>query len=148
MEWNASLEEMTRSWVDMQNQLLSTFNTGVAGATTPSAWQQALDAWKTVVDSHLDAQAQWAARWAEQAPDGKENEAWAAQGQAMLGAWMNTSRQLWGKWFDMARTMDPAKAAWSGTGVGAGADALRAWQDMARQMSEAQNAWLKTWMRS
>ena len=145
MEWNASLEEMTRSWVDLQNQLLGSFNAAMGGGS-PSAWQQALDAWKTVVESNLDAQAQWAARWAEQAPSGKENEAWAAQGQAMLGAWVNTSRQLWGKWFDMARAMDPAKAAWSG--AGAGADALRGWQDMARQMSEAQNAWLKTWMRS
>ena len=146
MDWNSSLEDMTKSWVDMQNQLLSTFNAGIAGAAAPSAWQQSLDAWKAVVDSQLDAQAEWAARWASQTPEGPENEAWAAQGQAMQNAWLTSSRQLWTKWFEMTRAMDPGKAGWTGTGTGA--DSMRAWQDMARQMSEAQNAWLKTWMRS
>lgn len=146
MDWNSSLEDMTKSWVDMQNQLLSSFNAGVLGAAAPSAWQQTLDAWKAVVDSHLDAQAEMAARWAAQAPEGAETEAWAAQGQAMQNAWLAGSRQLWTKWFEMTRAMDPSRSGWAGSG--SGTEALRAWQDMARQMSEAQNTWLKTWMRS
>jgi hypothetical protein len=146
MDWNSSLEDMTKSWVDMQNQLLSSFNAGVLGAAAPSAWQQTLDAWKAVVDSHLDAQAEMAARWASQAPESPETAAWAAQGQTMQNAWLASSRQLWNQWFEMSRAMDPTKAGW--TGSGAGTDALRGWQEMARQMSEAQNTWLKTWMRS
>ena len=146
MDWNASLEEMTKSWVDMQNQLLSTFSAGMPGAAAPSVWQQTLDTWKSVVDSNLDAQAEMAARWAADAPEGPENEAWASRGQALQSAWLATSRQLWGKWFEMARLMEPAKTGWAN--VGSGADALRGWQDMARQMSEAQNAWLKTWTRT
>lgn len=147
MEWNQSLEEMTRRWTELQTQLLSGFNAGMAAAGSASAWQQSLDAWKRTVDAGLDAQAEWLNRWAEQAPagDGAEAQAWAAQGQAMLKAWLDSNRQLWARCFEMARAMDPGRTAWTGA---AAPEALRGWQEMARQMAEAQSSWLKSWGRS
>lgn len=141
MEGTPSLDEMTQRWLEMQRQLLSGFSASMAAAAgSPSAWQQSLDAWKRTVDAGLDAQAEWVTRWAEQAPAAEGAEAWAAQGQAVLKAWLEGNRQLWARCFEMARGMDPARVAWTG---GAAPDLLRPWQEMARQMAEAQSAWLK-----
>lgn len=147
MEWNQSLDEMSKRWMELQTQLLSGFNASMTGAGSPSAWQQSLDAWKRTVDAALEAQSEWLSRWAEQAPagEGPEAQAWASQGQAMMKTWLESNRQLWARCFDMARAMDPSRAAWTG---GAAPEALRGWQELARQMAEAQSAWLKSWGRS
>jgi len=147
-DWAKQLDEMTKAWLDAQSQVLDSWAATTAGARAGNtAWRQTVDAWKAAIDGGLDAQAAWAARWAESMPgasgsEASEVEAWARQGRAMFDAWIAAQRQLWASWFQTVRSMDPSAA---GVWNAADRDVMKLWQDAARQLAETQAEWMRKW---
>lgn len=133
-----------RQWMDQQQQVMSKwFNAlqGMGGGTAPDTWQQALDVIEEQVGSTLDIQRQSLMTLAENAEnvDGVPESItqWIQQMEAGIAQWNDLQQQLWHTWFDMLRSVAPARE-------NPGDKLVKDWQDFAKRAMEIQENWFST----
>lgn len=149
MSGNRPMEEMVRNWTEMQQRMWDTWLQTVRGMQMPTGvsqgeewqrhYQQNLEAWEKAVREALDAQVQWAQKWAQQAGAGEHaNDGMqevVKQTQEMMKSWTEAQSKLWNAWFDSVKNMDPSRMAeqWDSEGQ----RVLKAWQDATKRAQEA-----------
>ncbi len=149
MSTSNPMEEMIRSWTDMQQRMWEAWLQTVRGMQMPTGmagredwqrqYQRNLEAWEQAVREALDAQVAWTQKWAEQAGgDQAASEGMQEaikQTQEMMKAWTEAQSKLWNAWFDSVKNMDPSTM--SGQWDAEGQQVLKAWQDATQRAQEA-----------
>lgn len=152
MDWNRQMEEMVRSWTEMQTSMWDSWMQSVrrfgadaeeVGGDMREQYRRHLEGWEASVKQALDAQANWARQWAQEAaPDSQAPEvvqAWTARMQEMMKSWTDSQEQLWSAWFESVKELDPSAAStnWEKESR----QVMEAWQQAAERAQEALRDW-------
>lgn len=152
MNWNQQMEEMMRSWTDMQRRMWDNWLNSVkqfsgqlpeGAGDLQSEYRKHLEAWEASVDQALEAQNDWALKWSEQmstdqqAPDAVAQ--WNGQLQEMMKGWTDSQQQLWTAWFESMRTMAPGQEV--GQWGQESRQVMEAWQQAAERAQETLANW-------
>jgi len=150
-EWTKQTEEMFKSWTDVQTKMWNDWLKAMQGlGRSPSsqAWEKTVDAWEESIRKTLDSQVEWAQRWAESFTTGKgapkEMVEGAKQGQEMIGRWTDTQKQLWTRWFQIVKKLDPSSAPGGDWGR-EGQKLVQGWQDAIQKALDQQAESVRRW---
>lgn len=113
--WSSTQQQMIEQWLDMVEK--------AGGPKGSQMWRQTLSVWESSVKRAMEAQNATMNSWMSQLQDvdGMPDEAKerVEEGRAIMKRWTETQNDLWEKWFETMRQMDPAKYESN-------------WQDMAK----------------
>jgi len=150
MEWTKQTEDMFKTWTEAQTKMWDEWLRAMQGFSRPQAseaWGKSVEAWEESVKKTLDAQNEWTRLWAASfttvSGTPKEMVEWARQGQEMVRRWVETQKQLWEGWFQIAKRLDPSKVG--GSWEQEGQKFLQAWQDAVKKGMESQAEWTRAW---
>ena len=150
MEWTKQTEDMFKTWTEAQTKMWNEWLRAMQGFSRPQAseaWGKSVQAWEESVKKTLDAQDEWTRLWAASfttvGGTPKETVEWARQGQEMVRRWVETQKQLWEGWFQIAKRLDPSKTG--GSWDQEGQKFLQAWQDAVKKGMESQAEWTRVW---
>lgn len=114
-ETQKMMNQMMKSWSNTQRQMIDQWLDMVEGASGPQAgqmWKQTLSVWESSVKRTMEAQNATMNSWMSQIQevDGMPEEAKerVEEGKAIMKQWTETQGDLWEKWFETMRTMDPS----------------------------------------
>ncbi len=150
MDWTQQMEEATKEWNDMQNNLWSSWGQAAQQATTQAqakaVWQQMIDQWKNMVFRMLEMQVETARLWSENVAKSESLAGvaqWADQSYQMTKQWSTLQRQIWSSWFEMLEKVDPSQ-------MPAAMDfnqqpMMKLWNEMSQQAATMQQEWMKSW---
>jgi gas vesicle protein len=103
--WSSTQQQMIEQWLDIVEQ--------TGGSQGSQMWRQTLSVWESSVKRAMEAQNATMNSWmsqvqeAESMPD--EAKERIEEGRAIMKRWTETQNDLWEKWFETMRQMDPAK---------------------------------------
>lgn len=119
-DWLNQTEELMRTWTKAQQSMWETWRGAMSGVTSqPSgeAWDQAVGAWKEVMQRSLSAQADFVKFWSESlttvplAPKQMQDMSTLIADTAKR--WTDTQSQIWTSWLDAVAKADTAAMAQS-----------------------------------
>ena len=148
-DWTKQAEEMFNSWNTVQQKMWNNWLEHAQGAyaqplDADQIWQQSLETWEKSVHSTLEAQNQWSEMWVENfsnmANVPPEAVNMVKQGQAIQQNFRNSQQELWQKWFELAKKVQPATMM--GGLDGDAQTAFKTWQDSMQQMVNMQSQWM------
>ena len=103
--WSSTQQQMIEQWLDMVEQ--------AGGPQGSQMWRQTLSVWESSVKRAMEAQNATMNSWMSQMQDidGMPDEAKdrVEEGRVIMKQWRETQNDLWEKWFETMRQMDPAK---------------------------------------
>jgi hypothetical protein len=144
------VEEMTKTWMDMQQKAWSTWSGAAKSFTEPQTapkWQEMMETWQTSVHKALETQTEGLRIWTEAVasvsglPEGLAES--AQQFQKMSKQWADVQKQLWDSWFQMTKNFDPGQMM---EAMGADTQSMvKLWQEMFKNAADAQSEWMKSW---
>jgi gas vesicle protein len=114
--WSNTQQQMIDQWLDMVEK--------TSGSQGGQLWRQTLSVWESSVKRAMEAQNATMNSWMSQMQDveGMPDDAKerVEEGKAIMKQWTETQSDLWEKWFETMRQMDPAQYESN-------------WQEMAKQ---------------
>jgi hypothetical protein len=149
-DWTKQAEEMFKAWSETQKKIMENWAESLKGAGAPQGaefWEKTLATWEETLDKSSQAQAEWTEKWLEnlKSMQGLPEQAVKSteRFQEMTQRWTTTQEQLWSKWFEMLRGLDPTSMTekWSE----AMQNPLQSWQDTTNKVIEAQMEWMRVW---
>lgn len=149
-DWTKQTEEMFKAWSDAQKKLMENWAESMKGIGVPQGtefWEKTLAAWEETLEKSTKTQIEWTEKWIEnlKSMEGMPEQAVKSteRFQEMTQRWTSTQEQLWAKWFEMLRGLDPSSLTekWSE----AIQNPLQAWQDATKKVMDAQAEWMHVW---
>lgn len=143
-ETREMMRQMMESWSSTQRRMIDQWLDMVEGGGTPpgsNMWRQTLSVWESSVERTMEAQNATMNSWLSQLQEVDDLPDEARQrieeGRALMKQWTETQSDLWAKWFDTMRQMDPGKyeANWQET-VKHSTAVWRAYAEKMQQLSE------------
>ena len=151
-DWNKQAEEMFNTWTGVQQQMWNnwldmTQKTPAQPMNANQVWQKSVETWENSVNNTLDAQNKWSQMWVENfsniANVPKEALEMVQQAQEVQQNWNSAQRQLWLKWFELAKKIEPT--AMMGGWDEEAQKAFQVWQESAQKIMKAHTEWARTW---
>lgn len=103
--WSSTQQQMIEQWLDIVEQ--------TGGSQGSQMWRQTLSVWESSVKRAMEAQNATMNSWMSQVQEAESMPAEAKErieeGRAIMKRWTETQNDLWEKWFETMRQMDPAK---------------------------------------
>jgi len=103
--WSSTQQQMIEQWLDIVEQ--------TGGSQGGQMWRQTLSVWESSVKRAMEAQNATMSSWMSQVQDAEsmpdEAKERIEEGRAIMKRWTETQNDLWEKWFETMRQMDPAK---------------------------------------
>ncbi|MCI0417841.1 MAG: hypothetical protein L0312_01245 [Acidobacteria bacterium] len=152
-DWMKQSEEMFKAWSETQRRIMENWAGSVRGlgrAQGTDLWGKTLSTWQDTLEKSTKAQAEWTEKWIEnlKSTQGMPQEALEStrQFQEMMRRWAVTQEQMWLKWFEMLRSLDPGFMTdkWSD----AFQNPFQVWQDATKKVMDSQAEWMRGWMGS
>jgi polyhydroxyalkanoate synthesis regulator protein len=110
------MRQMMKSWSSTQQQMIDQWLDMVEGTSAPQGaqlWKQTLSVWEASVKRTMEAQNATMNSWMSQMQEveGMPEEARerVEEGKAIMKQWTETQSDLWEKWFETMRQMDPGR---------------------------------------
>lgn len=152
-DWTKQTEEMVNMWTSTQQRVYGSWLETMQKVTQPEppAWERTLSLWQTSVENMLKSQADWTKSWADQMAKQQglpaETAEWLDQVNKMTDQFVALQTDLWKGWFEMSRSLDPARLAQDMPNkfYTEGQKATQAWQDHMQKVMDAQAEYMKQW---
>jgi hypothetical protein len=149
-DWTKQTEEMFKAWTDSQKKLMENWAETIKSMGAPQSaevWEKTLTAWEETLVKSAKTQAEWTDKWLENliSIEGMPEAAVESTERfhQMVERWNSTQEQMWGKWFEMLRGLEPVSLTekWRE----AVQNPIQSWQDGMQKVMDAQTEWLKMW---
>jgi urease accessory protein UreF len=151
MDASSQTQDVMRSWIEAQQQLMTSWMDTVRGLSAGPAvkgWSDFVAAWQQSVMQGLDMQAEWVRRWTENlvATEGTPEQLreQIRAGQDMLQTWSRAQRELWQNWFEAMKSVNPGMDVGSVARMGQNMQQL--WNDSMQCLIDTQSEWARRWM--
>jgi polyhydroxyalkanoate synthesis regulator protein len=152
-DWTKQTEEMFKAWSEAQKKITESWAEnvkGLGGAQSGELWEKALATWEETLEKSTKTQAEWTQKWIEslKSMQGMPEQAVASteRFQEMTQRWAAMQEQFWSNWFEMLRSLEPAK--FSEKWGEAFQNPFQVWQNATKKVMDAQAEWLRVWMGS
>lgn len=113
MNWADEAEKILKSWADTQEQLWKSWAPPATSESPQEMWNRGLELWQQSIQQTLDAQSEAMKMWASLGQQGgattPEFSRYFPVLQDMFGQWAAAQQQLWSRWVETLKSIDPGK---------------------------------------
>ncbi len=140
MSWADEADKILKTWTDTQEQLWKSWAPTATSESPEDAWRRGLELWQQSIRQTLDAQSEAMKMWASLVQQGGATAPDLGQYfpalQDMFGQWGAAQQQLWSKWVETLKGIDPEKLneVWQQQGD----QLIRQFSESTNKMMEAQ----------
>jgi len=148
MSVQKQMEDAMQTWTETQKKMWDGWAESLKGfgIATPNndMWLKTVETWQGMVTNGLETQNQWAKMWTENLGKVEGLPAptveWAKQAEEMNVRWTTLQKQLWEKWFEFVKKLEPGQLP------KVEADEIQemftAWQEATQEIIKLQTEWL------
>lgn len=142
--WYQQSQDMMKTWMDMQQQMMNSMMQGAANPqTSTEGYEQALQGWENAFKNAMETQALLTRMWARNMTvgmSGQAAESFTKSMEQMTNTWTEMQAMMLSNWFMVLRMMNPANMQEQST------TAMQQWQESMAQMTQMQMEMSQKWM--
>lgn len=143
MNWYQQSQDMMKSWMDIQQQMMNAMTQSATTPNTPSDnWDQTLQSWENAFKNAMETQALLTRMWARNMTVGLSADAaqaFTSSIEQMSNTWSEMQSLMLSNWFKVLKSMNPSSLEEQST------TAMKQWQESMQQMMQMQNEWAQKW---